>query len=125
MSTVHRSCAMAGETLKSRPLPDRASVTVDPTGTAPGCQVTIALPSAVDTAPAAPATATAEPGTAAGTGAATTGAVVGAGTDVEPPLPVAVTTGEIVAPMSSGVRVYAAAATPRIATHCVPAVEQR
>jgi len=124
-STAHGSCGIAGETLKSSPRPERASVAVEPTGTAPGCQLTVALPSAVDTAPAAPATATAEPGTAAGTGAATTGAVVGAGADVEPPLPVAVTTGEIVAPMSSGVSVYDEVAAPRIATHCVPTAEQR
>src|SRR6478672_2496238 len=119
MSTGHGSWATVGETPRLNPRPAIAKDTVEPGGTAPGCHVTVALPSAVDTAPAAPATATAEPGTAAGTGAAATVAVVCAGAEVEPPLPVAVTTGEIVAPMSSGVSVYDGVAAPRIATHCV------
>src|SRR4029077_15799408 len=106
---------------------------------APGCQVTVALPSGDTTAPASVACATAEPVTAAGTGAgataavvgargtgaALTAAVVGAGGEVEPPLPVAVTTSEIVAPMSPGESVYDAAVAPRMAVHCDAVPSQR
>ena len=85
-------------------MPEAASETVEPIGTAPGCHVTVAVPSGDETAPASPACATAEPGTAGGTGAAATTGVAAVGADVAPPLPVAVTTSETVEPMSSGVK---------------------
>src|SRR5258708_684718 len=105
-STGHGNCVTAGETARTIAGPDVLSETVDPNGIAPGCHVTVACPSVVTTAPASAGCATAAPTTAAGTGAAATGAVVVAVADVEPPLPVAVTTSEIVAPMSPGVSVY-------------------
>ena len=119
------SCATAGETARTNACPDVPSETVDPNGTAPGCHVTVARPSGETTAPASPGWATAEPGTAAGTGAAATGAVVAAGADVEPPLPVAVTTSEIVEPMSPGESVYVDVVAPTMAVHCAPPALQR
>src|SRR5438105_8709707 len=101
------------------------SVTVEPTGTAPGCHVTVARPSAVTTAPAWPAAATAEPTAAAGIGAAVTTAVAVVIAACEPPGPVAVTTSEIVAPMSPGVITYVAVAAPAIAPHDEPVASQR
>ena len=80
-----------------------SSPTTVPAATAPGCHVAVARPSTVTTAPAAPAGAASEPLTAAGIGAAVTTAVVGAAADWEPLLAVAVTTSDIVAPMSPGV----------------------
>jgi hypothetical protein len=53
-STGHGSSAGAGETPSSSPLPEGASDTVEPAGTAPGCQLTVAEASAEATAPAAP-----------------------------------------------------------------------
>ena len=82
-------------------------------------------PSSDETAPATPACAAAEPGVAAGTGAAATTPVTTGAAAVEPPLPVAVTTSEIVAPMSSGVRVYVAVVAPTIAKHWPPVALQR
>src|SRR5215469_12606985 len=85
---------------------------VSPYGTAPGCHVTVARPSLVTTAPAAPGTAVSDPVTGAGSGAAATCAVAPVVTAVEPPLPVAVTRTEIVEPMSPGVTVYVEAVAP-------------
>jgi hypothetical protein len=79
------------------------SATTVPTGTAPGCHVTVAAASVVATAPASPACAAADPGVAGGTGASTTAAV---GDDVaacDPTVFVAVTTTSIVDPTSPGV----------------------
>src|SRR5207249_3792057 len=105
--------------------PDVRSETVDPIGTAPGCQVPVARPSAETTAPARVACATAEPVTAGGMGAALTADVVGAGAEVEPPLPVAVTTSEIVEPISPGESVYDDPVAPGMAVHCAPSGSQR
>src|ERR1700693_2785369 len=120
MSTGQGNCAGVGDTARTSACPDVLSETVDPIATAPGCHVTVARPSGELTAPASAACARAEPVTAAGTGAGTTGEVVTAGAEVEPPLPVAVTTSEIVAPMSPGESVYDVAAAPRMAVHCAP-----
>jgi len=81
------------------------SETVFPTGTAPGCQVTIARPSSVWRLPATPRRTVCDPVETGGRGAATTTPVGTVVTDVEPPAPVAVTTSESVVPMSSGVSV--------------------
>src|SRR5664279_6314320 len=111
MSTGHGSVVCAGENVSATPVPGIAgavspvsSDTASPSGTDPGCQVTVARASAVTTAPAAPGCATSGPGTAAGTRAAAITAVVGAPADCDPPFPVAVTTSESVVPMSPGVR---------------------
>ena len=44
---------------------------------------------------------------------------------VEPPFPVAVTTSEIVEPMSPGVSVYVEVEAATIAVHCAPVASQR
>src|SRR5579884_3891313 len=88
--------------------PAAVSETVLPTGTAPGCHVTIARPSG-----------------AAGSGAATTTPVVAAVAEAAPPLPVAVTTSESVEPMSSGVSVRRGPIAGGIAMQDVPAALQR
>src|SRR5689334_25068426 len=80
------------------------SVTVEPSGTAPGCHVTCARPSAVTTPPAWPGAATSVPGTAAGTGAGATRPVGPAAAGCEPPAPAAVPTRAALAPMSPGAR---------------------
>ena len=101
------------------------SDTVEPAGTAPGCQVTVALPSSGRHRAC---------GAGDGDGRAGDGGrhrrcgdrgVVCAGADVEPPRPGRGHDGEIVAPMSSGVSVYVARVAPTIATHCVARAEQR
>ena len=51
--------------------------------------------------------------------------VVVAGADVEPPLPVAVTTSESVEPMSPGESVYVDAVASRMAVHSAPPALQR
>ena len=79
--------------------------TVRPAWIAPGCQITVARPSAVWRLPAMPRRTVCVPVETAGSGAATTTPVVSAVAEAEPPLPVAVTTSESVAPMSSGVSV--------------------
>src|SRR5207237_610579 len=122
------------------PLPDAASDTVEPVGTVPGCQVTVAVPSSDETAPATPACAAAEPGVAAGTGAAATTPVTTGAAAVEPPLPVAVTPSEAVAeppkacavtastsacPTSSATGRYVSAVAPTIGAHVPPAASQR
>src|SRR5205085_9236186 len=81
------------------------SETVNPTRTAPGCQVTLARPSSVWMLPAMPRRTVCEPVETAGSGAATTTRVAGAVAEPAPPAPVAVTTSESVEPMSSGVTV--------------------
>ncbi len=102
------------------------SDTVEPTGTAPGCQVDrrapvrrcdcsgragrARLPSRRRPAARAPQ----RPREAAKRTA-----------DAEPPLPVAVTTSVTTEPMSPGVSVYAGAVAPRIATQPAPADVQR
>src|SRR5438552_16678882 len=67
------------------------SETVFPTGTAPGCHVTVARPSAVWMLPATPWRTVWVPVETAGSGAATTTSVAAAVADAEPPLPGAVT----------------------------------
>src|SRR5579864_1102828 len=124
-STGHGSWATAGETVSTTAGPDVARETVDPNGIAPGCHVTVAAPSGVTTAPASAGCATAEPGTAAGTGAATIGAVVTAVAEVEPPFPVAVTTSEMVTPISPGVSVYVDDIAPTTAVQLAPVASQR
>src|SRR4051794_3797647 len=102
MSTGHGSLARAGESVSASCAPDTVSPTALPAGTAPGCQVTVADPSAVTTAPAWPGCAVAESATGAGTGAARTTAV-GDEVAVWAPAPlVAVTNTSIVAPRSPG-----------------------
>ena len=81
------------------------SETVFPTGTAPGCQVTVARPSSAWRLPAMPRRTVCVPIETGGSGAATTMSVAEVVADAAPPLPVAVTTSESVAPMSSGVSV--------------------
>src|SRR5579864_6659975 len=97
-----------------------ASVTVAPSGTAPGCHVTVARASGVATAPAWPGCAASEPETAAGTGAGPITALGAAVAACEPPGPVALTTSATVDPMSPGVSVYVDEAAPAIATHDAP-----
>ena len=81
------------------------SETVLPTGTAPGCHVTVARPSAVWRLPAMPRRTVWVPIETGGSGAATTTSVAAVVADAAPPVPVAVTTSESVEPMSSGVSV--------------------
>ena len=71
-------------------------------GSAPGCQVAIATPVTVVTAPACPACAIVFSTAGAGTGAATMIAVGAAVAEPAPPLPIAVTVSEITEPMSPG-----------------------
>jgi len=101
------------------------SVTVEPSGTAPGCHVTCARPSVVTTAPACPAAAASVPGTAAGTGAGATRPVGAVAAACEPPALVAVTTSDTVAPMSPGVSVYVDCVAPVIAAQDAPLGSQR
>src|SRR5579864_6805422 len=131
MSIGHGS-VVAPDTPRTTPVPFSAgvrspgtSVTVAPSGTAPGCHVAVARPSVVTTAPACPATATSDPGTAAGIGAASTTALATAVAACEPPAPVAVTTKEIVCPISPGVTTYAGVTAPGIAPHVSPAESHR
>src|SRR6478735_5209160 len=86
------------------------SPTTVPSGTAPGCHVTVADASLVATAPAWPGCAVDEAG--GGTGAAAMAVVGAAVADCEPTVLVAVTTTSIVAPMSPGVRRYAVPVAP-------------
>ena len=72
-------------------------------GSAPGCQVAVATPVTVVTAPACPACAIVLSIAGAGTGAATIVAVGAAVAEPAPPLPIAVTVSEITKPMSPGV----------------------
>ena len=132
MSTGHWSEVTGGSTSRESPVPASASFvsaaasdTVEATGTAPGCQVTVARASSVTTAPARPCCAAADPVTAGGTGASATTAVVGALADCEPPFPVAVTTSDSVAPMSSGVSVYEDVVAFAIGAHAPPVASQR
>src|SRR5437868_14930645 len=81
------------------------SETVLPTGTAPGCHVTVARPSSVWRFPATPRRTVCVPTETGGSGAATTTPVAKVVAEAEPPALVAVTTSERVEPMSSGVRV--------------------
>ena len=101
------------------------STTEAPSGTAPGCHVTVARLSVVATAPAWPATALSEPTTAGGTGALATSPDAGVVAVCEPPAPVAVTTSDTVVPMSPGVSVYVASVAPVIAAHVTPVTSQR
>src|SRR5690348_12518753 len=101
------------------------STTVAPSGTAPGCHVTVARPSVVATAPACPGTSLADPTAAAGTAAAATSPVAGVVAVCEPPAPVAVTTSDTVVPMSPGVSVYVDCVPPVIAVHVTPVASQR
>src|SRR3954451_21282835 len=101
------------------------SETVFPTGTAPGCQVTVARPSAVRRLPAIPRRTVWVPIETGGSGAATTTSVIAVVADAAPPLPVAVTTSESVEPMSSGVSVRRGPSACGIATHELPAALQR
>src|SRR5690348_1805581 len=100
-STGQVSLASAGSTLNVTVCPVWVSVTFEATGRDPGCQTSVAAPSAVDTAPATPCDTTAGLGTAAGTGAAVTAVGTTAVAEAEPPLPVAVTTVATYAPMSA------------------------
>src|SRR5689334_4073197 len=99
--------------------------TVLPTGTAPGCQVTVARPSSVWTLPAMPRRTVCIPIETGGSGAATMTSVVSAVADVEPPFPIAVTTSERVVPMSSGVSVRFAPIACGMATQDAPLALQR
>src|SRR5690242_12973235 len=101
------------------------SETVLPTGTAPGCHVTVARPSAVRRLPATPRRTVWLPVEAGGRGATTTRSVVAVVAEAEPPLPVAVTTSERVEPMSSGVSVRRVPVARGIAMQDVPAALQR
>src|SRR5487761_1100043 len=102
-----------------------SSVTVEPSGTAPGCHVTCARPSVVTPAPASPGAAASAPGTGVGTGAAATSPVAGVVAVCEPPALVAVTTSDSVAPMSPGESTYVDCVAPAIAAHVMPAGSQR
>src|SRR5579864_7895016 len=99
-STGHASFGSVGCTLNVTVCPECVSVTAEASEIAPGCQTSVAAPSAVETAPATPCETTAGLGTAAGTGAAATAVGTTADADAEPPLPVAVTTAATYAPMS-------------------------
>src|SRR5690349_1451488 len=100
------------------------SPTTVPSGTAPGCHVTVADASLVATAPAWPGCAVDESGVGGGTGAAAMAVVGAAVADCEPTVLVAVTTTSIVAPMSPGVRRYAVPVAPVIAVQ-TPVASQR
>ena len=101
------------------------SETVLPTGTAPGCHVTVARPSSVRRLPAMPRRTVWVPIETGGSGAATTTSVVPVVADAAPPWPVAVTTSERVEPMSSGVSVRRGPVACGIARHEVPTALQR
>src|SRR2546423_11546957 len=64
---------------------------VRPTGTAPGCQVTVARPSTVSRFPATPRVTVCVAIETGGSGAATTIPVAAVVAEAEPPAPVAVT----------------------------------
>ena len=107
-------------------LPEKSvSETVFPTGTAPGCQVTVARPSSVWRLPAMPRRTVWVPIETGGSGAATTTPVVEAVAEAAPPLPVAVTTSESVEPMSSGINVRRDPVACGIAMQEVPLALQR
>src|SRR4051812_43991030 len=78
------------------------SETVLPTGTAPGCHVTVARPSSVRRLPAMPRRTVWVPIETGGSGAATTTSGVAGGADAAPPRPGAVTTSERGGAMASG-----------------------
>ena len=101
------------------------SETVLPTGTAPGCQVTVARPSSVWRFPAMPRRTVCVPIETGGSGAETTTPVVPVVADAEPPVPVAVTTSERVEPMSSGVSVRRGPVACGIARQEAPLALQR
>src|SRR3954451_7181312 len=101
------------------------SETVLPTGTAPGCHVTVARPSSVRRLPAMPRRTVWVPIETGGSGAATTTSVVAGVADAAPPGRGGVTTSERVEPMSSGVSVRRGPVACGIARHEVPTALQR